>query len=207
MKKVLGSLLVSAMFLGLLTGAAQAADQNDWLKALQAANTPSFSADMVATTPNGNSTSKIFYGKDKVRMEMAQGGQSTVTIFDVVSQISYIQMDPKANTWMKMSMAGVAQEMAQEMPKPEIVKLPDEVVDGKPCEVSKYTYPKDGIVSTSWIWKGKNIPVKIVSVYQGKTSTVEYKNVEFQKFPDSLFAPPAGAQVTDLSQMMRGAGK
>lgn len=208
MKSFLKVSLVGLLLLVLFSIAAKAADQNDWLKALQAANTPSFSADMVMTSPSGNNTSKIIYNKDKMRMEMAQNGQNIVSIVDLKSKVTYMMMDPKANSWLKMNLAETAEQMAKDMPKPVIKKLADEVVDNKPCEVSEYTYPNDGIVSTMWIWKGKNIPVQIISVYQGKASKIQYKNVEFKNFPADLFVPPAGAQIMDMSKMMQpGAGK
>ncbi len=71
-----------------------------------------------------------------------------------------------------------------------------ENIDGKRCTVMEVT---DGTTYTKmWVWEEYGFPLKMEIVADGNQINYEYKNVSFDKIPDSVFEVPAGVQIMDM---------
>ena len=154
-------------------------------------------------------TVKAYYKNNKVRLEMAAGGQNVIMIADNDAKVAYMYI-PDQNAAMKMSTAqfqqqqqgntGDAGAVAQEAEKGKLVG--QETVDGKVCDV--YEYMTSAGATKSWIWREKGFPLKSeVTMAQCKVTT-EFKNVSFDPVSDSLFQLPSGVQVTDFGSLPGG---
>lgn len=176
--------------------------QSPWLK-----NTAPFQAEVETTIVENNgrrtiNQSKYFFIPDKIRTEDLK--EKNVFIMDMAKKVSYM-FSKQNNSWMKFAMNDNLKSTAgSNMPEFKTQKLPDALVDGKLCAVTQYTFdtPRMKSTSTVYIWKDKNIPLKIAGEASGTKSEIVYKNIVFTKTPDSFFQPPAGAPVQDMSQFM-----
>ena len=80
---------------------------------------------------------------------------------------------------------------------PKIVGI--EPIDGKLCTVIQYTNDQGNI--KQWLWNEKGFPLRMeISSTAGRIQ-VDIKNLDFSDIADSMFALPAGVQVTDKGQM------
>lgn len=59
-----------------------------------------FSAEMRQSGPQGSSTGKMYVGKDRMRMEMEQGGQAIVQIIDSKKQVQWL-LYPEQHSYME----------------------------------------------------------------------------------------------------------
>lgn len=150
-----------------------------------------FSADFVSKSGPVSLKGKMFFAKDKFRMENAQA----VTISRMDKKIVWTLM-PGQNMYMEQQITeentkGVSQKMKGEMNRE---KIGTEMVNGVKADKYKITY-KTGTKTDSilqWIASGLEMPVKTSSV-DGKWS-MELKNIKFGSQPDSLFELPNGCK-------------
>ena len=69
-----------------------------------------------------------------------------------------------------------------------------ETIDGKVCTVISYDEPGTGSIKM-WIWQEKGLPLKMEMTANGKTTTIDYTNIDFSDIPDSMFLLPDGVTI------------
>lgn len=167
-----------------------------------------FSADMVSTAKGGGSFSgKTFVSNDKVRMEAA----GAITISRIDKGVTWVIV-PEQNMFIEQpidvsKVAGATDKVPGEL---ERTSVGSEMVDGRAAEKYRVTYSDKGVRVTvfQWIDKASGIPVKTEA--EDGSWSVEYRNLNTGKQPDSLFEVPpqyAGMKVPNMADMMAAAGQ
>jgi len=150
-----------------------------------------FSADMINTARGKVFKGKIFIGKDKTRMETAEG----ITITRMDKKVVWILM-PRDKMYMEQAFDPKKAPATSEKVDNEVERklLGKETIDGKPAEKYKVVYTQNGKKETiyQWIAAGLQMPLKIAAA--DNSWAMEYKNIQTAKQPDSLFEIPAGYQ-------------
>lgn len=157
--------------------------------------------DSSSQVEGGISVNSTCYVKSlKVRMEIQAQGQETVFIMD--GQNSYMYFPSS-----KIAIPIPVQQASGQVPVPTsykdipgLVKVGEEEVNGKPCDV--YEYNEKGNRHKIWVDKEIDFPVKSESM-TGNGKVVNYisnvqKNIALD---DSLFKLPADAQIMDQKAM------
>jgi hypothetical protein len=177
----------------------------------QLATLPQFSADMTTKHGGESTQGKIYFGSNKIRMDMNAGGRDMQMITDILKKTSYMIM-PQQRMYMEMSatgpMAGARGRTPDVKPvdpnnpcanQPGVTckKVGTETVNGRACD--KWEFTGDG-KHTAWIDQKLHIPVKTVS---SDGATMELTNIKEGAQPASLFEIPAGYQKMDMGGMMR----
>ena len=164
-----------------------------------------FSADMIQKSPMGNTNGKVFVKGENLRQEMNMGGQNQIMIFQKEKGVVWILM-PGQRMYMEMA-AGGEQSMApptlEEMEKMGDKKyLGEEKVNGYKCKKFSYTSndPSVGTI-TMWISKKLNFPIKTEMEGSSGPMSMEYKNIQEKKLPESLFKIPDGYQKMSMPSM------
>ena len=164
-----------------------------------------FSADMIQKSSMGNTQGKVFVKGQNYRQEMAMGGQKQIMILQKDKGTVWVLM-PQLKMYMEMT-AGGQQDMAPPTPE-EMEKMGDkkylgeEKINGYKCKKYRYT-PNDPSIGTStmWISNKLNFPIKVEMQGSSGPMSVEYKNIQEKKIPDSLFNLPAGYQKMSMPKM------
>ncbi|MBN1862217.1 MAG: DUF4412 domain-containing protein [Dehalococcoidales bacterium] len=155
--------------------------------------------DMIITGTGAPAvTSKVWLKGEKMKTETTMEGQTIINLIDHASRTMYMYM-PEQNMAIK-----VTYEQAQGSPIDETLDinqyhpetLGTETVDGKVCLVVEYTV--QGASTKMWIWQEHGFPIKVVTVSDQGTTTIEYKNIEFTSIPDSEFELPPGVEIMDF---------
>ncbi len=168
-------------------------------------NAAEFSADMIQKSPMGNTNGKVFVKGENLRQEMNMGGQNQIMIFQKEKGVVWILM-PGQNMYMEMA-AGGEQSMApptlEEMEKMGDKKyLGEEKVNGYKCKKFSYTSNDPSVgTTTMWISKKLNFPIKTEMEGSSGPMSMEYKNIQEKKLPESLFKIPAGYQKMSMPSM------
>ena len=78
-----------------------------------------------------------------------------------------------------------------------------ETIDGRACEIYRFSDPEAGGTVTAWVWKDKMFPVRYeIDGDDGKT-LIELSNIQLNaNIPDADFELPAGVQVMDMGALM-----
>lgn len=128
-----------------------------------------FSAEMRQSGPQGDSTSKMYVGKDRMRMEMEQGGQKIIRIVDNDKQVEWI-LYPDQQSYMERkgaaggSPGGSADDTnpCASMPGATCENLGTETVGGRQAVKWKVTLSHQGkdFQSTEWIDSERNMPLR-----------------------------------------------
>ena len=173
-------------------------------------NAAEFSADMIQKSPMGTSKGKVFVKAENFRQELMMGGEKTITIFQKDKGVTVVLM-PKERMYMEMS-AITQQDMApidlKDMEKAGDKKyLGKETVNGYKCEKYRYT-SQDPAAGTTIMWFSKklNFPIKMEMEGPSASMSMEYKNIQEKKLPDSLFKIPAGYQKMSMPMMPKMPG-
>ena len=168
-------------------------------------NAAEFSADMIQKSPMGNTNGKVFVKGENFRQEMNMGGQNQIMIFQKEKGVVWILM-PGQRMYMEMA-AGGEQNMAPPTPE-EMEKMGDkkylgeEKVNGYKCKKYSYTSNDPSVgTTTMWISKKLNFPIKTEMEGSSGPMSMEYKNIQEKKLPDSLFNIPAGYQKMSMPSM------
>ena len=168
-------------------------------------NAAEFSADMIQKSSMGNSEGKVFVKGEKFRHEMTMGGQKQIMIFQKEKGIVWVLM-PQLKMYMEMT-AGGQQDMSPPTPE-EMEKMGDkkylgeEKVNGYKCKKYRYTSNDPSVgPATMWISKKLNFPIKTEMEGSSGPMSMEYKNIQEKKIPDSLFTLPAGYQKMSMPSM------
>lgn len=155
--------------------------------------------DMVMTGAGMPSmTVKVWLKDEKMKTESTMEGQTAINIVDHEAQTMYMYI-PEQNMAFK-----VTYEQAQGSPVEETLaishyqprNLGTETIDGKVCMVVEYTV--QDVNTKMWIWEEHGFPIKVVTVTDQGTTTIEYKNIQFTSIPDSEFQLPLGVEIMDL---------
>jgi len=168
-------------------------------------NAAEFSADMIQKSPMGNTNGKVFVKGENLRQEMTMGGQNQIMIFQKDKGVVWVLM-PDLKMYMEMP-AGGQQNMAPPTPE-EMEKIGDkkdlgeEKVNGYKCKKYRYTSNDPSVGNTTmWISKKLNFPIKTEMDGSSGPMSMEYKNIQEKKLPDSLFKIPAGYQKMSMPSM------
>ena len=169
-----------------------------------------FSADMIQKSSMGNSEGKVFVKGENLRQEMTMGGQNQIMIFQKEKGIVWVLM-PQLKMYMEMT-AGGQQDMSPPTPE-EMEKMGDkkylgeEKVNGYKCKKYSYTSNDTSVgTSTMWISKKLNFPIKTEMEGSSGPMSMEYKNIQEKKIPDSLFNLPAGYKKLSMPMMPKMPG-
>jgi len=164
-----------------------------------AAGITSVKYDMVMTVPGSPVMNQTVWVKgNKMRTEITTGGQNTIMLMDIDAKTMYTYM-PAQNmalkmTWNPTTTSAVDDTEAISKYNPTIVGT--DTIDGKKCTVVQYTI--EGQTTKMWLWQDHGFPLRVeATTPQGKT-TMEYKNIQFNDIPDSLFTLPAGVQIQQM---------
>ena len=143
-------------------------------------------------------TTKVWLKGQNMKSETTMEGQTVVNIINHETQTMYMYI-PEQNMAFK-----VTYEQAQGSPVEEALaisqyhprNLGTETIDGKVCMVVEYTV--QDVNTKMWIWEEHGFPIKVVTVTDQGTTTIEYKNIQFTSIPDSEFQLPLGVEIMDL---------
>lgn len=161
--------------------------------------------DSVSQVEGFASISSTCYVKSlKVRMEIRAQDQETVFIMDGQNSYMYFPSSKIAIPMPVQQISGQVPVPTSYKDIPGLVKLGEEEVSGKPCDV--YEYNEKGNHHKIWVDKDIDFPIKSESM-TGKGKVINYiSNIEKNiNLDDSLFKLPADAQVMD-QKMMEGMG-
>ncbi len=164
-----------------------------------AADTQSFSSEMVSQSAGQTENAKIFVSGDMMRTEVA----GTIMILRQDKNVMWIVM-PSDRMYMEMSLdmnkaPKVSKEVEGEV---ERVPLGKEMVDGLLADKFKIAYA-EGIMY-QWL-TDSGFPVKMEAA-DGSWS-IQYKNISFGPQPPSLFEVPAGFEKASMPSFGTGPGK
>ncbi|VUT26402.1 MAG: hypothetical protein MASP_01487 [Candidatus Methanolliviera sp. GoM_asphalt] len=195
---LVGLLILGTMVMGTYVGEGSTPPLSDILD--RAKGITSVKYDMVMEVPGvPTTTTKVWMkGDDKIRMEMAVGGMTVITILNGDTMYMYY---PKRNMAMKMDTSEAPESAAEEVGsigkyKPKVIGT--ETMDGKICTVVEYVTPEGR--TKMWIWQKHGLPVRVETTTEGGTTIIEYKNIQFGKIPDSMFKLPAGVKIMDMPE-------
>lgn len=179
-----------------------------------------FSADIVDHNEKANrAMTKVYFGKDKVRFDSAQGGDQGAVILDFSKQ-SYLVLMPRQHMYMEMPAQAMENRGMFSFFKTGDVenacsdwlnlaankggtchKLGSETVNGRRTVKYEGTNAK-GESAAVWLDSDVRFPVK----WEGKNGSGELKNIQEGSQPSSLFAPPAGYTRMQLPNGMQMPG-
>lgn len=158
----------------------------------------SYSADMEITPASKNQPNlKVFYKNGNMRTEGSANGMQIIMIMSK-NGVIYSYND-QMKSWIKTETSVL---FGKENPIPDYKKIGTEILDDKNCEKFESVEPKMNIKTTVWINDG--IIYKNSSIMpNAEEQIVKYKNIEKKELNDALFTPPAGAQIQDMSEMLK----
>ena len=172
---------------------------------VMATDAAAFSVSYDQKTTQGRTThqSKVQMKNALFRMDMAMGGQESIILRNAEGTFTVM---PSEGMAMKMPQLHPGQgpvrgagNYAQFLQEQHAELTGSETIDGKECDIYRYTDSETGELTTVWVWKQKTFPVKFQS---GKTVT-ELTNIQLgAAIPDETFQLPAGVQVMDMGAMM-----
>jgi outer membrane lipoprotein-sorting protein len=171
-----------------------------------------FSADMKMTMGNGmGMDGKVYFGGEKIRMEMNTPRGQSVTIVDAPKQTTYLLM-PEQKMYMEMNAATAQRRRTPELkpmdinnpcanaPNTTCKKVGTETVNGRSCD--KWEFTTSGRTTTYWIDQKLYFPIKMT----GEGSTWELTNIKEGPQDVKLFEIPSDYQKMDMGGMMGGRG-
>lgn len=170
------------------------------------------SYDYSITASDMTMNGKVWLQGKKMKTESTMGGENVISFFDGATN-TVIIYNPTQNSAMKMT-AGQADEQKAVADTPldytsgidqtSIKELETVVYDGVKCRVVEITDKDSKTVSKMWIREDYGIPMRIESTEPaGGKFVMEYKNMKMGSIAADVFQVPAGAQVTDMSEMMK----
>jgi hypothetical protein len=130
--------------------------------------TVEFSAEMRQSGPQGDSQSKMYVGKDRMRMEMEQGGQQIIRIVDNTKQVEWI-LYPDQQSYIERKGPGAAPSGQADdtnpcasMPGATCEDLGTETVNGRKAVKWKVAVSHQGKVyeSTEWIDSERKVSLR-----------------------------------------------
>ena len=176
---------------------------------LMATQAFAFSASYDQKMTQGRSVyqSKMSLKDQFFRMEMTAEGHAMIIIHNADG--TYTVM-PSEGMAMKTAQLHPGQgpvkgagNYAQYLQEQHAVQSGSEVIDGKPCDIYKYTDSETGEPTTAWVWTAQMFPIKFeIEAKAGKT-VIELTNIQLAAaISDDAFQLPAGIQVMDMGNIM-----
>jgi outer membrane lipoprotein-sorting protein len=176
----------------------------------KAKQSPGMTYDSVITMKGMTADSRTWVDQGKVKMEQNIQGRKFVMYFD--GEVMY-QYDPASNVAMMFPL----KEMSEKRPAkpnptdytdqmaPNSMKVVESVmVDNVRCRVITYTMKDNDGTVKMWIREDYGIPVRTeMTGKDGEKVITENKNLKIGALPPETFKLPAGAQVKDMSEMMK----
>jgi len=162
-----------------------------------------FSADTVMTTRDVKTTGKIYFKKDRFRMDM-KSPQAATMITRIDKKVVWNIM-PAEKMYMEFPFNLKNRPMVQDKVEGEIDRklVGSETVDGHPAKKYLITY-KSGDTKTQmyqWLATDINFPVKTAAT--DGSWIQEYRNIKMGSQPDSLFELPSGYKKFQMPGGMR----
>ena len=195
---LVGLLILGTMVMGAYIGEGSTPPLSDILD--RAKGITSVKYDMVMGVPGAPATTtKVWVeGDDKIRVEMAAGGVTVITILNGDTMYMYY---PKRNMAMKMDTSGAPESAVEDVGsigkyRPRVIGT--ETMDGKICTVVEYVTPEGR--TKMWIWQKHGFPIRTEMTTGDGTIIMEYKNIQLGEIPDSMFKLPAGVKIMDMSK-------
>ena len=176
----------------------------------KAKQTPGMTYDSVVTMKDMTLNSRVWAERGKVKMEQTVQGRKSVMYFDGEDMFQY---DPTTNLAMKFSTKGLegkgprkpnTTDYTDHM-APDSMKVIENVVyDGVKCRVISYTMKdSDGTVKM-WVREDYGLPMRTeMTTKDGEKIVTENKNMKIGALPPDTFKLPEGAQIKDMSEMMK----
>ncbi|MEW6573132.1 MAG: hypothetical protein AB1374_05815 [Bacillota bacterium] len=160
--------------------------------------------------PTGQQTGKVWMHGKKMKTESSQGGQRIITIIDGDTNTVYTYY-PGQNRAVKLKAGELGPEAQTPTDytreaNPDDVKVIEKrtTYDGVVCVVWEVK-GKDGSATKMWVREDYGVPVRVeITAPDGMKMVMEYKNMKIGPVPAETFELPAGVQVTDLGEMMKG---
>ena len=175
---------------------------------------PQFSGDMKMSGRGESMNGKIYFGANKMRMEMNGRGHEMIIIHDSGKDTSYMIM-PEQKMYMEMNANRMGMGRGPRMPdvksmdpsnpcanEPDYTckKIGTETVSGRSTdkwEFSRKSKPSE--TRTVWIDQKLHFPIKTAG---SEGDTWEMTNIQEGSQPASLFEVPSGYTKMDMGGMM-----
>ncbi|OPX86194.1 MAG: hypothetical protein A4E53_03104 [Pelotomaculum sp. PtaB.Bin104] len=174
-------------------------------------NVEGISYDYTITAQGQTISGKMWISGEKVKTETAMEGKKIISIIDSNALLSYF---PDENRAMKMTLGQQSNEPSNNALEygEDINTAPDKykvlertVYDGVMCRVVAVTGADGKEVMKMWVREDYGFPVRVETVEaNGGKTIIEYKNINIGKQPAEIFQLPAGVQVTDTGDMLKG---
>jgi outer membrane lipoprotein-sorting protein len=141
------------------------------------------------------------------RMEMTVDGMDSIIIHNADGTFTVM---PSEGMAMKTSNLRAGQRpvrgadnYTQYLQQQHAERTGEETVDGRACDIYRFSDPEAGGTTTVWVWKDKMFPIRFeTETAEGKTVT-ELSNIQLgAAIPDEAFQLPAGVQVMDMGALM-----
>ena len=184
----------------------------------QAPTIPPFSADMTIkdSSRGTNMTGKMYWGGQKIRMDMDVPGHKVSIISDVDAQTTYMLM-PEQKMYMEMSGKSIMHGPKMPDVKPfdpanpcgsmtdyTCEKQGSETVNGRSTDKWLFKSKTGDTQHTAWIDQKLHFPVRTVT---SEGTQVDMTNIVEGSQDASLFQVPSGYQKLDMGRMMQGTGR
>lgn len=189
------------------TSAPEESIQAIFAKAKQA---PGMTYESVTTIKNMTVNSRIWAENGKIKMEHDRQGRKFTVYFDGQDMYQY---DPASNVAMKFSAKGVTDQLTKKPDPtdyldhmaPNSMKVIENVVyDGVKCRVISYMMKENDGAVKMWIREDYGLPMRTeFTGKDGEKIITEHKNMKIGALSPDTFKLPAGAQVRDMSDMMK----
>lgn len=151
--------------------------------------------------------STVWVKEEKLRMEQFLEGQEVIILIsDGTTYLYYpaFNMALKTETNITVRQSGkYLKEIVEYIEDTKANLWGQEQVNGHLCDIYQIIDPQMEIKSTVWIWKERNLPMKLVVVDNTKTVTTYYSNIRTGiNIPDTYFSPPPETCIIDITQMI-----
>jgi hypothetical protein len=164
---------------------------------------PAFTADTEMKAGGNTQTGKVAFGKGKMRMEMALGENTMVTIFDYGASKMYSLLPPPMGCMEQAIEKDPKDPLYASMSTVEEESLGEETIDGHPTKKVRVTAEVEGESHSSLLWKAKDLkdlPIRIAA--EDGSFEMNYKNVVLGEPDAKLLTPPADCKANPFGAMM-----
>ncbi len=166
----------------------------------------SMTFDYTVTTSDGKTASGTMWKQsDMMKMETTVNGQQAVMIINYADN-TMIEYQPARNMGVKMKLPSTSQDASSYLNgvDPSTVQdLGTAVINGETCRVIQYAMASAPTTTIKmWLSEDQGIPVHMVSTAaDGKTTTLDYTNINVGPLPSDTFSVPAGITIRDMTNM------
>ena len=147
---------------------------------------------------------KVVVQDEKMRAESDFGGMKSVLVKNETGSYSYL---PEQHMATKIPADMNRPNLTQDLPhfmdfltKNKGEKIGSEKLEGRDCDIYKFTEPTIQKEAKAWIWTEKQFPVKIEVPAPEGVTRVELLNVQFNPLVEATtFQLPADVKILDLA--------